>query len=256
MSNYKALKRDNTSSGFTNKLRANGFIPAILYGGKDPNSKISIEKKIINNAINSDSFLSTVIELDIEGKKEKVIPREVAYHVVSDEPLHIDFMRIVSGSKIVLEIPVKFINNEGSPGLKRGGVLNIVRRKVELKCPADKIPEEIIIDLEGTDIGTSIKISSVKLPEGVTPTITDRDFVIATVAAPTVIKEPEKPAEAEAGAEGTDASAEGAEASADGATTSGKDAEASKKDDKGKDAAGDKKPAEKKPAEKKPAEKK
>ena len=256
MSNYKALKRDNTSSGFTNKLRANGFIPAILYCGKDPNSKISIEKKIINNAINSDSFLSTVIELDIEGKKEKVIPREVAYHVVSDEPLHIDFMRIVSGSKIVLEIPVKFINNEGSPGLKRGGVLNIVRRKVELKCPADKIPEEIIIDLEGTDIGTSIKISSVKLPEGVTPTITDRDFVIATVAAPTVIKEPEKPAEAEAGAEGTDASAEGAEASADGATTSGKDAEASKKDDKGKDAAGDKKPAEKKPAEKKPAEKK
>ena len=256
MSNYKALKRDNTSSGFTNKLRANGFIPAILYGGKDPNSKISIEKKIINNAINSDSFLSTVIELDIEGKKEKVIPREIAYHVVSDEPLHIDFMRIVAGSKIILEIPVKFINNEGSPGLKRGGVLNIVRRKVELKCPADKIPEEIIIDLEGTDIGTSIKISSVKLPEGVTPTITDRDFVIATVAAPTVIKEPEKPAEAEAGAEGAEVGTEGAEASTDGTATGGKDAEAAKKDDKGKDSGGDKKPAEKKPAEKKPAEKK
>ena len=245
MSNYKALKRDNTSSGFTNKLRANGFIPAILYGGKDPNSKISIEKKIINNAINSDSFLSTVIELDIEGKKEKVIPREIAYHVVSDEPLHIDFMRIVAGSKIILEIPVKFINHPDSPGLKRGGVLNIVRRKVELKCPAENIPDEIVIDLTGTDIGTSIKISSVKLESNVVPTITDRDFVIATVASPTVIKEPEKPAEGEATTEG----AEG-EAAAEGAQAATKDGDAAKKDDKSKEGA-DKKPEDKKPAEKK-----
>jgi large subunit ribosomal protein L25 len=159
-------------------------------------------------------------------------------------------MRIVAGKKIILEIPVKFINHPDSPGLKRGGVLNIVRRKVELKCPAENIPDEIVVDLAGTDIGTSIKISSVKLNENVAPTITDRDFVIATVASPTVIKEPEKPAEGEATAEG----AEG-EVPAEGAEAAAKDGEAAKKDDKSKEGA-DKKPDDKKPAEKKPAEKK
>ena len=172
MNNVKAIKRDSTTAGEINKLRNKGFIPAILYGGKDPNTKISIEKKTINNILNSDSFLSTVLELDIDGKKQKVLAREVAYHVVSDEPIHIDFMRIASGSKIVIEIPVKFKNQSESPGLKRGGVLNIVRRKVELNCPADQIPDDIEIDLAGTDIGTSIKISSVTLPSNVVPTIT------------------------------------------------------------------------------------
>ena len=143
MSNLKALKRENTSSGSTNKLRKDGLIPAILYGGKDPNQKISIEKKAVRDIINADNFLSKVLELEIEGKKEKVLPREVAYHVVSDEPIHIDFMRVVSGKKIILEIPVKFINQPESPGLKRGGVLNIVRRQVELKCPAESIPNDI-----------------------------------------------------------------------------------------------------------------
>ena len=243
MSNLKAIKRENTSSGSNNKLRSEGFIPAILYGGKEANRNISIEKKDIKNLIHSDTFLSKVLELDIDGKKERVIPRDIAFNVVSEEPIHIDFMRIVSGKKIILEIPVKFINHPDSPGLKRGGVLNIVRRKVELKCPAENIPDEIIIDLAGTDIGTSIKISSVKLPENVVPTI-DRDFVIATVAAPTVMKEPEKPTE-EAAAEGAegDAPAEGAEAAT-------KDGEVAKKDDKSKDGA-DKKPEDKKPAEKK-----
>ena len=256
MSNLKAIKRDNATSGSTNKLRANGFIPAILYGGKDPNQKISIEKKAIRDIINTDNFLSKVLELDIDGKKEKVLPRDVAYHVLSEEPIHIDFMRVVSGKKIILEIPVKFINHPDSPGLKRGGVLNIVRRTVELKCPAENIPDDITIDLAGTDIGTSLKISSVKLPENVVPTITDRDFVIATVAAPTIIKEPEKPAEETAeGAEG--------EAPAEGAEATTKDGDPAKKDEKGKEAAagdkkptGDKKPDDKKPAEKKPPEKK
>ena len=256
MSNLKAIKREDATSGSTNKLRATGFIPAILYGGKNPNQKISIEKKDVKNIINSDTFLSKVLELDIEGKKEKVLPRDVAYHVVSEEPIHIDFMRVVSGKKIVLEIPVKFINHPDSPGLKRGGVLNIVRRTVELKCPAESIPDDITIDLTGTDIGTSLKISSVKLGDNITPTITDRDFVIATVAAPTIIKEPEKPAEGEAveGAEG--------EVPAEGEAAAAKDGEPAKKDEKGKEdatgdkKAGDKKPAEKKPAEKKPAEKK
>ena len=245
MSNLKAIIRDSTSSGSNNKLRSEGLIPAILYGGKDANRTISIQKKEVKNLINSDTFLSKVLELDIEGKKEKVIPRDVAFNVISEEPIHIDFMRIVAGKKIILEIPVKFINHPESPGLKRGGVLNIVRRKVELKCPAENIPDEIIIDLTGTDIGTSIKISSVKLPENVVPTITDRDFVIATVASPTVIKEPEKPAEGEVAAEGSegDTPVEGAEAAA-------KDGDGDKKDDKVKDGA-EKKPDEKKPAEKK-----
>ncbi len=250
MSNLKATKRQNLSSGSNNKLRADGFIPAILYGGKDQNQNISVSKKEISNIINSETFLSKVLELDIDGKTEKVIPRDVAFHVVSEEPIHIDFMRIVSGKKIILEIPVKFINHPDSPGLKRGGVLNIVRRKVELRCPAENIPDEIVIDLTGSDIGTSIKISSVKLPENVVPTITDRDFVVATVGAPTVIKEPEKPAE-ETPAEGGEG-----ETPAEGAEAATKEGDAAKKDDKTKDGASDKKPDEKKSAEKKPAEKK
>ena len=243
MNNLKATKRETITSGQLNKLRESGFIPAILYGGKDPNANISIEKKLVKNILNSESFMSTVLELDVDGKKLKVIPRDVAYNVISDEPIHIDFMRVVSGTKIVLEIPVKFINNEDCPGLKVGGVLNIVRRKVELKCPADNIPEEIIIDLKGLEIGTSIKISFIKLPENVTPTIVGRDFVIATVAAPTVLVEPEKPAEGEAvtGAEG----AEGAPvvAGAEGTAAAVKEDDTAKKDDKikGKEQAKEKK---------------
>ena len=244
MSNLKAIKRESTSTGSNNKLRTEGLIPAILYGGKDPNQNISIEKKEVKNIINSDAFLTKVLELDIDGKKEKVIPRDVSFHVVSEEPIHIDFMRIVSGKKIILEIPVKFINHPESPGLKRGGVLNIVRRKVELKCPAENIPDDIIVDLTGTDIGTSIKISAIKLADNLVPTISDRDFVIATVAAPTVMKEPEKPAEGEV-AEG----AEG-ETAAEGAEATSKDGEAPKKDDKAKEGS-DKKPEDKKPADKK-----
>ena len=146
------------------------------------------------------------------------------YDVITDEPIHVDFLRIVQGIKIRIEIPVQFINHEKSPGLKRGGVLNIVRRKVELKCPSEKIPGSLTLDLDGIDIGESFKISSVKLDSEVTPTIQGRDFVIATLAAPTVMKEPEKPAEAEAaegeeGAEGTDvaAAADGDKPAADAA---------------------------------------
>ena len=235
MNNLKAIKRETVTTGQLNKLRENGFIPAILYGGKDPNAKISIEKKSIKNILNSESFLSSVIELDIDGNKLKVIPRDVSYNVVSDELIHIDFMRVIAGAKIILEIPVRFVNEIDCPGLKVGGVLNIVRRKVELKCPADNIPEEIIIDLKGLEIGSSIKISFIKLPENVTPTITDRDFVIATVAAPTIIKEPEKPAEGAAVEGAAVEGAEGATPGTEGTTTTApgsKDGEAAKKDDK------------------------
>ena len=254
MINIKVTKRDKSTTGYTNKLRLDGFIPAIVYGGKNANEKVSIAKKDLKNFIQNESFLSTVFEIDIDGKKEKVLPRDVAYHVTTNEPIHLDLMRIVSGTKIVIEIPVKFINNNDSPGLKRGGVLNIVRRKIELRCPADNIPEDITIDLIGTDIGTSIKISSVKLPESVEPVITDRDFVIATVAAPTIIKEPEKPAEGETaeGAEG-EATTEGTESTTEAGS---KEGDPTKKDEKGKETSSDKKSTEKKPAEKKPGEKK
>jgi large subunit ribosomal protein L25 len=198
MNNLKAIKRSTKSSGQINKLRSDGFIPAVIYGGKENNLNISLNKLHLKDIIKTETFMSKVFNLDIDGSPEKVLPREVAYDPVSDEPIHIDFIRIVKGSSIVLEIPVKFINSDKSPGLKKGGVLNIVRRKVELKCPAENIPDEIIVDLDNTEINTSLKISSVKLPEGVTPTITDRDFVIGTVVAPTVLVEPEKPEEATA----------------------------------------------------------
>ena len=245
MNNLKATKRETVTAGQLSKLRESGFIPAILYGGKDPNAKISIDKKFVKNILNSESFLSTVLELDVDGSTLKVIPRDFSYNVISDEPIHIDFMRVVPGTKIALEIPVKFINEIECPGLKVGGVLNIVRRKVELRCPAENIPEEIIVDLKGLEIGTSIKISSIKLPENVTPTIVGRDFVIATVAAPTVMKEPEKPAEGAAvegaeTAEGTEAVA-GAEGSK---PVESKEGDAAKKDDKAQ--ATEKKQSEKK----------
>jgi len=199
--------RDTKTKGQVSDLRLKGSIPAILYGGKIENKKIYLNKKIVNSLISSENFLSNILSLEINGKKEKVLPREIAYDPITDEPLHIDFLRIVDGAKIILEIPVKFINSEKSPGLKKGGVLNIVRRKVELRCPTENIPSELIVDLENTEIGTSIKISAIKLPTNVFPTIQGRDFVVATVASPTIVVEPEKPAEGEA-AEGEDAPTE------------------------------------------------
>ncbi|MDC3179520.1 50S ribosomal protein L25/general stress protein Ctc [Candidatus Pelagibacter sp.] len=211
MSTIQATIRETKTKGQVNNLRSKGNVPGIVYGGEQPNEKISITTKELKNLINKENFLSNVISISLDGKEQKVLTRNIAFDTVTDEPIHFDLMRIVKGGKIILEIPVKFINNELSPGLKRGGVLNIVRRKVELRCPAENIPTELVVDLEGLDIGTSIKISSINLPENVTPTIQGRDFVIATVAAPTVVKEPEKPAEAAEGeaVEGAEAAAEG-----------------------------------------------
>jgi len=229
MSNLEANIRSTTSRGSNNVLRKQGMVPGILYGGEEKNELISISKKHLKNLLDQENFLSKVIKIKIQDKEIEVLPREVSFDVVSDEPIHVDFLRMISGRKIILEIPVRFINNDQCPGLKRGGVLNIVRRKVELKCPTGNIPKELVVNLEGLDIGASIKISAIQLPENVSPTITGRDFVIATVAAPTVVKEPEKPAEE---------TAEGAEASADG--------EASKEGEKAEEKDGAKKPEDKK----------
>ena len=245
MNSLEVNIRNNSTKGQLNAIRNSGNVPAIIYGGKDENQKISISKKLLKALIEKENFLSNIISLNIEGKSQNVLPREVKYHILSDEPTHVDFLRVLPGVKIKINVPVNFINHEKSPGLKRGGVLNIVRRQVELKCPSEKIPEGITLDLEGIDIGESFKISSVKLEDNVEPTIQGRDFVIATLAAPTVMKEPEKPAETEA-AEGEEgAGAEGTEVSAD---TEKSAADSSKDDKKDGD---DKKTAEKKPSEEK-----
>ena len=218
MISLDANTRNNKTKGELSTIRNTGSVPGIIYGGKNENEKISISKKILKSTIEKENFLSNIVILKVNGKDQNVLPREVVYDVITDEPIHVDFLRVVPGVKIRIEVPVEFINHEKSPGLKRGGVLNIVRRRIELKCPSEKIPEAITIDLDGIDIGESFKISSVKLEEGVNPTIIGRDFVIATLAAPTVMKEPEKPAEAEAaeGAEGAEEGAEAAPAAAEG----------------------------------------
>ncbi len=246
MNSIDATNRTTNTKGELNSLRINGNVPAIIYGGTEKNQKISLSKKVVKILIEKENFLSNIIKLSIDDKSENVLPREITYDVVTDEPTHIDFLRIVKGGKVILEIPVKFINHDKSPGLKRGGVLNIVRRRVELKCPTENIPNELVVDLENKDIGESFKISSIKLPEGVTPTIQGRDFVVATLAAPTIIKEPEKPveetAEGEEGVEGEVKAAEGEEGEV-------KTAEGDKKEDDKKE--GDKKEDKKPPTEKK-----
>ena len=251
MNSIDATNRVTNTKGELNSLRVNGNVPAIIYGGTEKNQKISLSKKEVKILIEKENFLSNIIELSIDSKSESVLPKEITYDVVTDEPTHIDFLRIVKGGKVILEISVKFINHDKSPGLKRGGVLNIVRRRVELKCPTENIPNELVVDLENKDIGESFKISSIKLPEGVTPTIQGRDFVVATLAAPTIIKEPEKPAEetveGEEGAEGEVKAAEGEEGEV-------KTAAGDKKEDDKK--VGDKKVGDKKEDKKPPTEKK
>ena len=210
MSLLAATIRETKTKGEVKSLRNKGMVPGIIYGGEEPNQKISVSVKEVKNLLNKENILSNIISINIDGKEQKVLPRVIDFDTVTDEPIHLDFLRIVKGAKVILEIPVKFINNEKSPGLKRGGVLNIVRRKIELKCATENVPNELVVDLDGLEIGTSIKISSISLPENVTPTIQGRDFVVATVAAPTVFKEPEKPAEEEV-AEGETAEAATAE---------------------------------------------
>ena len=218
--------RNTKTKGELSTLRNNGSVPAVIYGGETQNETVSISKKLLKSLIDKENFLSNIVTLNVDGKTQNVLPREIKYHIISDEPIHVDFLRVVPGVKIRIEVPVQFINHEKSPGLKRGGVLNIVRRKVELRCPSEKIPESLVIDLDGVEIGESFKISSINLETDVAPTIKGRDFVIATLAAPTVMKEPEKPAEAEAAEGDAEASAEGDKPAAEGEKKEGDDKKA------------------------------
>lgn len=224
--------RNTKSKSEIKKLRSEGFVPGVLYGDIKDNIKLSIKKNSLDKYLKSGNFMSKVIEIKVEGKDYKVLPRSIEFNKLTNQPIHIDFQTLSAGTKVVVWIPVKFINDNICPGLKLGGVLNIVRRKVELSCPADQIPSELIVDLAEKQINESIHISAVKLPDNVKPTITDRDFTIATVAAPTVVKEPEPAA---AAAEGAAEGAEGAEPAATG------DASAKTPDDKTKAPADNKK---------------
>ena len=197
-SNLNAEIREGTGKSAVKKVLSAGKIPSIIYGlGENP-VNIALDKVTIQKEINIGGFLTRIFSLNIDGKKSLAIPREVQFDPLSDQPIHIDFLRLAEDSKITLDIPTKFINEELSPGLKRGGVLNVNRRTVQLSCPANNIPEEIVFNLEGLEIGDTIRISAANLGNGVTPTISDRDFTVASVAAPTVVKEPEAPVEGEA----------------------------------------------------------
>ena len=196
MENYKALDR-NKDIGSTHSLLTKGMVPGIIYGKGSEPSKIALENKILMKLMNTGSFYSTIIDIDINGKVEKILPKQLQYHPVTDKLIHFDFLRVQDDTKVTVEVPVEFLNQETCPGLKKGGVLNLVRREVELSCNANKIPNKLQFDLINSEIGDSIKISNIDLPDGVMPTITDRDFVIATLVPPTVEVET-KPAEEEA----------------------------------------------------------
>ena len=181
--------RNITGKGSARAARRAGRIPAIIFGDKKETVSIDIEESEYKKIMNQSGIFSRLLDLSVDGKSNLVLTRDIQFHPVSENPLHVDFLRIGKGSNINVSVPVSFINEELSPGLKTGGVLNTVRFELELMCPADSIPEKIEINLEGLVVGDSIKISSVNLPDGVSSTITDRDFTIATIAAPTVMSE-------------------------------------------------------------------
>ena len=202
MDKYKVIERSKTN-GSTLSLINKGLIPGIVYGKGTEPTQIAFENKVLQKLMHSGSFYSKIINIDINGKVEKILPKSLQYHPVTDRLIHFDFLRVQDDTKVTVEIQVEFLNQDICPGLKKGGVLNLVRRLVELSCNANNIPNKLEFDLEKTEIGDAVKISNINLPEGVKPTITDRDFVIATVVPPTVEVEETKPeeAEGEAGAE-------------------------------------------------------
>jgi large subunit ribosomal protein L25 len=195
-----ATVRDRVGKGAARALRREQKIPAVIYGDGKAALPIALPQKEVSLKLLAGGFLTTVATIDVGGDKIRVLPRDYQVDPVRDQLIHIDFLRITAGDTIAVEVPVHFLNEAASPGLKRGGVLNIVRHQVELECPADAIPANIEVDLTGLEIGDSVHISSVKLPEGVTPTIRDRDFTIATIAAPAVLTEAEAAEDAAAAA--------------------------------------------------------
>lgn len=198
--------RDKAGKGSARAARRDGRVPAVIYGAKKAPVMVTIKQNELIAILNRGGFLSNQFELVVDGKKERVLPRDMQLHPVTDQPLHVDFLRLSKGTQVTVEVPVHFFNEEKSPGIKRGGVLNVVRHEVELNVPATEIPGSIDVDLEGLDVGEAVKISDVALPEGCTPTITDRDFTIAAISAPSSMRSEEAGAEE---SEETEEAAEG-----------------------------------------------
>src|ERR671920_84386 len=183
-----AEARDRAGKGASRALRRDGRVPAVVYGQKKDPLSIHVEEKLLSKILSSGHFMNSVIMIDVGGKVVRTLPKAVDFHPVTSRPIHVDFLRISEHTKVHVNIPVRFDNEEASPGLKRGGVLNVVKHELEITCDAAKIPDEIHVNLEGLDIGDSIHISNVNLPEGITPTIDDRDFTVATIVAPSAMK--------------------------------------------------------------------
>ncbi|MCO5793426.1 MAG: 50S ribosomal protein L25/general stress protein Ctc [Blastomonas sp.] len=194
-----AQLRDRAGKGASRALRREGRVPAVIYGDKKEPEAIHIAERELNKLLGTGHFMNSIVEVEIDGKSVVTLPKDVAFHPVSDRPLHVDFLRIAKGSTVEVLVPVVFVNEEASPGLKRGGVLNVVRHELELVCDATKIPDEIEVDVTGTEIGDSIHISAVTLPKGSESAITDRDFTIATIVAPSALKSSDGEAADEAG---------------------------------------------------------
>jgi len=183
-----ATVRDKVGKGAARAVRRQGLIPAVIYGGKEPPIAISLPFRELDLKVHAGGFMTTVVEIVVNGETIRTLPRDFQLDPVADRPLHVDFLRLVAGSTITVEVPVHFANEAGSPGIRRGGVLNVVRHRVELECPADAIPDHIVADLTGLDINDSLHISAIRLPEGVKPTV-ERNFTVVTVAAPAGVKE-------------------------------------------------------------------
>lgn len=209
-----AERRERVGKGATRAVRRAGRVPAVIYGDRKDPLTISLDPRDVDRELHKPGFFATLVDIDVDGKKHRVLPRDVQFDPVSDRTTHVDFLRVAQDTQVTVNVPVAFLNEEESPGLKRGGVLNVVRYEIEFVCRADAIPPQIEVDLTGLEIGDSVHISQVHVPEGATPTISDRDFTIATVAAPSAVKA--EAAEEQAAAEGEEGEvpAEGAEGEA------------------------------------------
>ena len=216
VSTIAATPRGRVGKGAARTARRNGMVPGMIYGNRLEPVMINVERPILDRELGQAGFFIRLVDIEVDGEKHRVLPREVQFHPVTDAPLHIDFLRFSADRKLSVAVPVRFLNEDESPGLKRGGVLNIVRHEVEVQCTADNIPNEFEIDVTGLDIGDAMHASAISLPEGVAFTITDRDFTVATIAAPTVMAADEEEEEEVEGEEGAEEGAEGAEDGDDG----------------------------------------
>ena len=207
----EAEPRDRVGKGAARATRRAGRVPCVIYGAKKDPRPISIDPRVLQKSLSAGTFFSTVYDVKINGSgdTERVLPRDVQLHPVTDVPQHVDLLRVTSATKVTVEVPCRFLNEEESVGLKRGGVLNVVRYAIEVLCAVDNIPQDVDVDLAGLDIGDSVHFSDVSLPDGVEPTISDRDFTIATIAAPTVVEEETEEEEGEEGLELEEGAEEG-----------------------------------------------